>query len=90
MGSCNLLSFLCQEERDKYYYVIIAKGNFRLTYLDNTCNLVKVHVRFVYLTVFNAVNTGDTSAVIKSWIIKGQSLSKTLPLFYYPAILSST
>ena len=31
-----------------------------LEYLANICNLVRVHVCFIYLTVFSVVKTGDT------------------------------
>ena len=33
VGLGNLLFFLCQEKRNKYYYVVIAKVGYRLTYL---------------------------------------------------------
>ena len=76
VGFCNLLSFLCQEERNKYYYVIIAKGNFRLTYLAITWNFNKLQIRFEYHSFFvvskimiNSRNQYRTPKKLDWWLL---------------------
>ena len=35
-------------------------GLYEMLFILPICNLPKVHIRFVYLTVFRVVKTGDT------------------------------
>ena len=40
----HLLIVSCQEKSNKYYYVVIARGIFGLTYLASTCGSIIIEI----------------------------------------------